>query len=173
VTRRVLLLLLGSLCACSLLVQFRDEPDPCADGGCDAMADAPEDAMDSAIDAGSDAKDVVTRDVVHICKNSSDGWYCGYNAGLNGMSYSPNDLVHCIEGGAYISYCEAGCVGFPSGTPDICNSCGNKQGYYCGGQVGQPPEGKDFYVYCSGGVMTPQKKCPNNCVPGPGDAACL
>lgn len=172
--RRILLLSLGLLCSCSLLVQFRDELDPCKDGGCDAATDASFDATDGFADAGSDAKDGNTADVVHICKGAYDGWYCGYNAGLAGRSYSPDDLVHCFDGGAYITPCAAGCVAFPSGTPDMCNSCGNRQGYYCGGQLaGSQPEAKDWWIYCSGGTMTPQKKCPNNCVAGPGDAACL
>jgi len=168
--RRILLLSLGLLCSCSLLVQFRDELNPCADGGCDAAMDTSFDALDA---VAMDAKDASTADVVNICKGSFDGWYCGYNAGLKGNSYSPDDLVHCIEGGAYIAFCDAGCVPFPSGTPDMCNTCGNRQGYYCGGQLGSQPEAKDWWIYCSGGTMTPQKKCLNNCVSGPGDAACL
>lgn len=167
--RRFLLLSLGFLCSCSLLVQFKDE----LDGGVDAPMDVAIDVDATANnDAGSDG-DAKTADVVHICKGSYDGWYCGYNAGLAGRSYSPDDLVRCLDGAAYITPCDAGCVAFPSGVPDMCNTCGNKQGYYCGGQLGAPTESKDFWVYCSGGTMTPQKKCPNNCVAGPGDAACL
>lgn len=158
----------AALSACSLLVQFHDEPAPC-DGGCDASPDVADGGADARDGGSADAMDASV-DVVHLCKGSYDGWYCGYNAGLNGRAASPDDLVHCLDGAAFIVDCDAGCVGFPSGVPDMCNTCGSKQGYYCADQLGS--SAKDFYVFCSGGVMTPQKKC-TTCVSGPGDAACL
>lgn len=165
--RRRVALALGAplLCvsACTALVQFHDTPDPCANGACDAGGDAGHDGPGDASEAAVD--------VVEICKGASPGWYCGYASGLKGKAGSPNDLVHCEDAAAFITFCDAGCVSFPSGTPDMCNTCGTREGYYCAAQLGSTVAAKDWRIYCSGGVMSPLKEC-TTCVPGPGDAAC-
>lgn len=167
VKRRRVLLALGApllfASACTALVQFHDYPDPCANGACADGGGGDGGPRDGGMETAVD--------VVHICNKASPGWYCGYAPGLSGKAGSPDDLVHCVDAAPFITFCEAGCVSFPPGTPDMCNMCGKREGYYCAGQLGSTPEAKDYRVYCSGGVMTPLKACVA-CVPGPGDAAC-
>lgn len=151
------------LSACTALVQFHDDPDPCADGGC---------GEDAGVDGPRDASVEAFVDVVNICKTASPGWYCGFAPGLSGKAGSRDDLVHCVDAAAFITFCDAGCVTFPPGTPDMCNTCGKREGYYCAAQLGSTVEAKDYRVYCSGGVMTVLVKCPNGCAPGSGDASC-
>lgn len=151
-------------------MQFKDEVDPCADGGCvDVSVDAALDVREAATDAA--ARDV-TYDVAHLCKDAYDGWYCGFNGGLNGTAPSPDDLVHCVDGAAMLEHCDAGCVPYPSGIPDMCNTCGNKEGYYCNDQLGAQAKGVNYLSLCNGGQMFPVKKCQNKCIEGPGDASC-
>ena len=161
----------AAVSACSLLVEFRDMGDPCEGGRCvDAtVADAAIDARDAgAVDSGPD----VMFDAAHICKGSFDGWYCGFNSGLAGKAPSPDDLVHCIDGAVSLESCDAGCIAYPSGIPDMCNACAKRQGFYCHGQLGAQGQGIPYLSLCNGGQQIPQMKCTNGCNPGPGDAAC-
>ncbi len=161
--------------SCTLLVDFVDQPlVDCEAGEClDAAPDVS--IPDAKADAGDtpDVLDADTPDVSALCKGKLNGFYCGYN-GLNGLAPSPDDLVHCVDGGTSLVLCDAGCVGFPAGYPDRCSECtGKATGYYCGSQfTGYGIADKDVLLYCAGGKATVQMVCANGCAPGAATASC-
>jgi hypothetical protein len=151
--------------ACTLLVKFIDAPD-----GGDASFDAPYD--DVSRDAAEEDTSAEGYDASKVCKGLGDGFYCGYN-GLNGQP--PADwLVDCVDGSAIVRVCDAGCLAFPSGSPDCCNECpGEPNGMYCGSQFPTYPSFNAAYLMsCGQGIAAIQTKCTNGCQPGPGDASC-
>lgn len=160
----VALFLLTLAPACSLIVSFIDAS--CDGGGC---VDASPDVSN---EAGADVVDAAAYDASRICQGRIDGYYCGYN-GLNGQP-PPDWRVHCVDGGASIRVCDAGCLAFPSGYADRCNECpGFPNGDYCGSQfAGYGTSNDAFLISCGQGLAAIQKLCTNGCQEGPGDASC-
>jgi hypothetical protein len=86
---------------------------------------------------------------------------------------SPDTLVYCDAGGASLIPCEAGCVTFPPGLPDWCNSCGGRSGRFCGVELGVPgSDGRRYLVECSAGKMSPLALCDAGCTSGDGASSC-
>ena len=162
--RAVISFALLATSSCSLLVQFRDEPD-----AGDAALDA---APDVGLDVAREAEAAAPYDASHVCTGLMNGWYCGFN-GLNGNP--PTDwLVYCDGGLPNVRVCDAGCLAFPSGSPDCCDECpGNPNGTYCGSQFATYPSyNASYLISCGGGMAAIQMNCTNGCTPGPGTAAC-
>ncbi|CAN5536423.1 hypothetical protein BH09MYX1_BH09MYX1_47310 [soil metagenome] len=162
----------SALPACTLLADFVDADDPCANGMCtDSSFDV---APDRAIDSASDARDSGPPpvDAAGACKGKSNGWYCGNN-GLP-VAVPKEYLVECHDGGATLTYCPNSCLGFPSGTPDRCDPCAGKaNGKYCGQSFWPGTENAPFLFSCGGGTAIIQQNCGvAGCSTGMGNAAC-
>lgn len=174
------MLLLTPSTACTLLAEFVDDPDACVGSGCvDASVDGAFDATGSdAADARADVKDAGPPpvDAAGACKGKGNGLYCGNN-GLP-VSLPKDYLVECRDGGAILTWCTNGCLGFPAGTPDRCDPCRNDagtalaNGKYCGQSFWPNTENSPFLLSCGGGSAIIQSKCTNGCTTSLGNAAC-
>lgn len=165
--------LLGALPACTLIAEFVDVDDPCADGGCiDATVDAAADVV--AVDARPDVKDAGPPpvDAAGACKGKSNGFYCGNN-GLP-VAIPKEYLVECRDAGAILTYCTNGCLAFPAGIPDRCDPCAGKgNGTYCGQSFWPGTENATFLFTCGAGSAIIQKNCGvTGCTTNMGAAAC-
>ncbi len=162
--------------SCSLLVQFHDQAS-CDGGLCtdDASvgdaAPGPDGAGDAPADGGArDAR----ADRYAPCSRLANGWYCGNN-GLNGYAGSPDDLVHCSDGGVYqVTGCDGGCLHVVDPFPDACNPCvGVANGSYCGRDLpGFPAVNADILIQCQGGTVSSQIACAKGCGSNGNMSAC-
>lgn len=164
--------LLGALPACTLIAEFVDVEDPCANGGCvDATVEA---AVDVAVDVRPDVKDSGPPpvDAAGACKGKSNGFYCGNN-GLS-VPVPKEYLVECRDAGVILTYCTNGCLAFPSGIPDRCDPCAGKaNGTYCGQSFWPGTENATFLFTCGLGTAIIQKNCGvGGCTTNMGAAAC-
>lgn len=164
---------LAPLAACTLLVDFVDQPVPCDGASCvdariaiDAAGfDGPVIVVDAS-DGGVDAPNLA-------CKGKTNGYYCARD-GLNGYPGDDKDLVVCEAGVvAAVRHCDGGCIFMPPGTPDVCNECGRKaDGTYCGKEFpGWLPEHANFLVRCQQGAAPTYTKC-TTCTAKDGSSSC-
>jgi hypothetical protein len=160
--------------SCSLLVQFNDAP-ACDGGRCDGDATASgSDGADADGELGaSDARpgDVALEpaeagvDHYAPCGNLANGYYCATD-GLHGYAGSPDDLVHCLDGGVgQATFCDGGCLPLPTPFPDACNPCvGHPDGLYCGRDLpGFPATNADFLIQCQTSNVVQSVACAHGC----------
>ncbi len=173
----------GPAAACSLIVQFHDQPGGVCDGAVcstdgttvevsvvDSGGDGTEQDTGGGPDSGnpqdSPAGDsFVAPDTFSPCMGKGNGYYCGDN-GL-GPGLPAGDLVNCVDGGVSTAKaCDGGCLHVVDPFPDACDPCfGVANGAYCGRDLaGFPSFNADILIQCTGGKTTSQNACAHGCM---------